>query len=110
MRTAILVILIAMGEVMANADANVTLLKARYTAAPGSDPEYAQGAIERYELPHREIEHFVWLIQVPSPGDASQWAGRLNEVVESRHGSFRVEIASDEERCKVESGEITLQK
>lgn len=95
---------------MIHADASATLLKARYTATAGSDPEYAQGAIERLELAHREIEHFVWLFEVPAPGDAARWARQLNEAVDAQHGSFRVEMASDEERRKVESGEITLQK
>jgi hypothetical protein len=111
MRTWFLVILIAMGGVMpALADPEVQLLKARYTAVPDSDPEYAQGAIERHELAHREIEHFVWLIQVPLPGDVAEWTRKLNDAVDARHGSFRVEKATDEERRKVESGEITLQK
>jgi hypothetical protein len=111
MRTWCLVSLIAMGGVMpAMADREVQLLKARYTAVPESDPEYAQGAIERHELPHREIEPFVWLIQVPSPGEPAEWTRRLNDAVDARHGSFRVENATDEERRRVESGEITLQK
>ena len=95
---------------MPNADSTAPLLKARYTPVPDSDPEYAQGAIERLELPHREIDRFVWLVQVPPPGDIAEWTRRLNEAVEGRHGSFRVDAASAEERRKVESGEIPLQK
>ena len=95
---------------MPEADVKDVLLEARYTAVEGSDPEYAQGAIERFELAHREVERMVWLIQVPSPGDRTEWERNLNGAVDSRHGSFRVAPATDEQRRKVESGEITLQK
>ena len=86
------------------------LLKALYTPVAGSDPEYAQGAIERNELAHREISHFVWIIEVPEPGDLEEWRRRLNAAVDASHGSFEVVAASDEERRQVECGEITLQK
>jgi hypothetical protein len=86
------------------------LLKALYTATPGSNPEYAQGAIERNELPHREITTFVWLIRVPDPGSPAEWERRLNDAVASEHGSFRVVEASPEEKRQVASGEITLQQ
>lgn len=86
------------------------LLKALYTATPGSDPEYAQGAIERNELPHREITTFVWLIRVSAPASTSEWNRRLNEAVAPEHGSFRVVEATPEEKRQVESGEITLQQ
>ena len=95
---------------MPNSDSTAELLKVRYLPLPNSDPEYAQGAIERLELPHREIERFLWLIQVPPPADVTEWTRRLNDAVEGRHGSFLVEGASAEERRKVESGEIPLQK
>ena len=85
------------------------LLKAHYTQVTGSDPEYAQGAIERNDLPHREISRFVWLIQVPGPDDPSEWQRRLNAAVDPKHGSFSVERASAEEQRRVKSGEITLQ-
>jgi hypothetical protein len=110
MRISFLLILIAVGGLMPTTDPNYDLLEARYTAVPGSDPEYAQGAIERHELAHREIEQFLWLIQVPAPADAAEWTRRLNEAVEPAHGAFRVEPASPERRRKVDSGEITLQK
>ena len=88
----------------------IILLKAHYTPVKGTDPEYAQGAIERNELPHREISRFVWLIGVPEPGDPSDWQQKLNATVDAKHGVFRVTPASEEEKRKVESGEITLQK
>jgi hypothetical protein len=86
------------------------LLKAHYTQVKGSDPEYAQGAIERNDLPHREIARFIWLIQVPEPGDPATWERKLNESVDRKHGSFRVMPATPEEQRKVDSGEIALQK
>ena len=89
---------------------SMLLLKALYTQVPGSDPEYAQGAIERNELAHREIARFVWLIEVPEPGDRDEWRRRLNAAVDATHGAFEVVDASDEERRGVECGEITLQK
>lgn len=88
----------------------LSLFKAIYLPLPDTDPEYGQGAIERNELAHRELERFVWLIEVPSPDDASEWQCRLNAAVDSNHGSFRVTEATDEEKKKVESGEITLQR
>lgn len=88
----------------------LSLLKAVYLPAPQSDPEYGQGAIERNELAHREIEPFVWLIDVPPPNDPAEWQCRLNEAVDPKHGSFHVIDATDEEKRKVESGEIRLQK
>ncbi len=86
------------------------LLKARYTAVPGTDPEYGQGAIERCEVRHRETEHFVWLILVDAPGDTAAWRTKLNEAVDPKHGSFAVERASPEEEEAVRSGKITLQR
>ena len=87
-----------------------TLLKAIYTPATDSDREYGQGAIERNELAHREIERNVWLIRVPDDAGPEVWQERLNEAVTRGHGSFRVVVASEDERKRVESGEITLQK
>jgi len=86
-----------------------TLLKAIYTPANESDREYGQGAIERNELAHREIERNVWLIRVPDDAGPEEWQERLNESARE-HGSFRVVVASEDERKRVESGEITLQK
>ena len=86
------------------------LLKAQYTQIEGTDPEYAQGAIEKNDVPHREIAHFIWLIAVPQPGEPKEWEERLNAAVDRHHGSFRVVAASDAEKRRVRSGEIALQK
>jgi len=90
--------------------AEAILLKARYTALAGTDIEYGQGAIERNELPHREIEPCVWLIRVPSPGNIATWTDRLNTAVDPKHGSFKVEPSSPDETRRVDSGEVTLQQ
>jgi len=55
--------------------AMTVLLKARYTSVPGTDPEYAQGAIERNELAHREVEQFVWVFE--AEGTPEEWERRL---------------------------------
>jgi hypothetical protein len=86
------------------------ILKARYTAVPGTDAEYGQGAIERCELRHREVERFVWLVAVDPPGDPAVWQKRLNGAVDPKHGRFAVERASDEEAEAVRSGKIVLQQ
>jgi hypothetical protein len=88
----------------------MVLLRAIYTPVNGSDPEYGQGAIERCELAHREIVRNVWLIEVSEPGDAGEWERKLNSAVDAKHGSFVVRRATAEDRRRVESGEITLQK
>jgi len=88
--------------------AMTVLLKARYTSIPGTDPEYAQGAIERNELAHREIEHFVWVFE--AEGEPSEWEHRLNATVDPKHGSFTVECATAEEEESVRNGTIALQK
>src|SRR4051794_28333994 len=90
--------------------AAIILLKAFYTPVKGADPEYGQSAIEKHDLPHREVARFVWLVRVPEPDDPRTWEDRLNADVDPKHGSFRVTAASEEEKRKVESGEITLQK
>jgi hypothetical protein len=91
-------------------DSDDVLLKARYTAVKDSDPEYGQGAIERNELRHREVEHFVWLLLVEAPGDPAEWQKKLNASVDGPHGSFTVSRASVEEAEQVRSGKITLQR
>jgi len=88
--------------------AMTVLLKARYTSIPGTDPEYAQGAIERNELAHREIEHFVWVFE--AEGEPEEWERRLNATVDPKHGSFTVECATAEEEEGVRNGTIALQK
>ena len=86
------------------------LLKARYTAVPGTDPEYAQGAIERCEVRHREIAHFVWLFAAEPAGEPGDWQKKLNENVDPKHGRFSVERATPEEEEAVRSGKIVLQR
>jgi hypothetical protein len=88
--------------------AMAVLLKAHYTAMPGTDPEYAQGAIERNELAHREIEHFVWVFE--AEGTPEEWEKRLNASVDPKHGSFTVECATADEEERVRNGTIQLQK
>lgn len=88
--------------------AMAVLLKARYTVVPGTDPEYAQGAIERNELSHREIEHFVWIFE--AEGSAEEWETKLNASVDPKHGSFTVECATAEEEERVRNGTIQLQR
>lgn len=105
-RTAIAVLLSFLAM---NAYAEGTLLKAVYSPVAGSDVEYGQGAIERQELAHREIARNVWLIRVEE-GTADEWQRRLSESAGKEHGSFKVTEPTDEERRRVESGEITLQK
>ena len=85
------------------------LLKAHYTQVAGTDPEYAQGAIERNELAHREIEHFVWIFEAEE-GTPEEWESRLNATVDPRHGSFAVECATAEEEERVRNGTIALQR
>ena len=85
------------------------LLKARYTAVPGTDPEYAQGAIERCEVRHREISRFVWLFAAEPDGTPGEWQERLNDNVDPKHGRFAVERATPEEEEAVRSGKIVLQ-
>ena len=86
------------------------ILKARYTQVPGTDAEYAQGAIERCDVYHREVERFVWLIAVEPPGDAAEWEAKLNANVSPKHGRFAVGRASAEEVEAVRSGKIVLQR
>ena len=75
----------------------------------GSDRELAQGAIERHDLRHREIEPRVWLIEVES-GSAAEWAERLTQALPKGSGRFEGKIATSEEIERVRRGEITLQR
>ena len=86
-----------------------TLLKAHYRQVEGTDPSYGQGAIERNELAHREVEPFLWLILVDD-GDTDDWRRRLDAVTDPKHGSWSVTKASPEEVEAVRSGKIKLQK
>jgi hypothetical protein len=84
------------------------VLKARYIAVEGTNPEYAQGAIERNELRHHPLPHLTWLILADrSPEDLQT---KLNAAVDPKHGSFAVECASEEEEKAVRSGKITMQR
>jgi len=86
------------------------LLKARYTSVEGTDPEYAQGAIERNELRHRPLPHLEWLILVDGPAGPAEWQAKLNAAVDPKHGSFTVECATAEEERAVREGRITMQR
>ena len=105
-----ILLLLALRAPEATAMHEDVLLKARYIAVEGTDPEYAQGAIERNELRHHPMPHFEWLILVEAPADAAEWRAKLNDAVDPKHGSFVVECASaaEEERA-VRSGKITMQ-
>jgi hypothetical protein len=85
-----------------------TVLKARYIAVEGTDPEYGQGAIERNELLHHPLPNLHWLII--ADGSAEELQAKLNAAVDPKHGSFVVECASAEEEEEVRSGKITLQR
>ena len=86
-----------------------TVLKARYIAVEGTDPEYGQGAIERNELLHHPLQHLQWLILVDA-GDPESWQAKLNAAVDPKHGSFVVECASVEEEKQARDGTITFQR
>jgi len=85
-----------------------TLLKARYIAVEGTNPEYGQGAIERNELLHHPLPHLQWLILADVSADELQV--RLNDAVDPKHGSFVVECATAEEEEAVRSGKLTMQR
>jgi hypothetical protein len=84
---------------------NQTLFEARFT---GPDAEYAQGAIERRELPHFPITKDVWIFA--ADGDPDTWQTRLNDSLGPHHGSFAVRCATAEEIDAVTSGQIELQR
>jgi hypothetical protein len=104
-----LALLIAASAEAMNHDRQI-LLKARYTRVAGTDVEYAQGAIEKNELAHREIETSVWLILVEAPASPAEWQTKLNAAVDPKHGCFTVEPATAEEERQLDAGELTLQK
>jgi len=85
-----------------------SVLKARYIAVEGTNPEYAQGAIERAELLHHPLPHLQWLILADDTPASLQ--SKLNDAVDPKHGSFVVECASEEEEKAVRSGKITMQR
>jgi hypothetical protein len=85
-----------------------SVLKARYIAVEGTDVEYGQGAIERNELLHHPLPHLAWLIVTDAT--PAELQSKLNAAVDSKHGSFVVECASEEEEKAVRAGKITMQK
>jgi len=85
------------------------LMRAKYTPAAGADREHGQGAIERLELAHREIEQNQWLIAAPDDS-IPDWTSRLNAALPEETGTFELSAASDEECEKVKTGEIQLQQ
>jgi hypothetical protein len=85
-----------------------SVLKARYIAVEGTDPEYGQGAIERSELLHHPLPHLTWLIVADvTPAELQS---KLNAAVDPKRGSFVVECASEEEEKAVQSGKIAMQR
>jgi hypothetical protein len=105
MKTVILFCLL----VITNMNAHAGLYQARYTPRPNTDVEYAQGAIERCELAHREIQPLLWLVGAEGV-DARDLADRLNAAVVPDVGTFQVEEATEEQCRQLEAGEIELQK
>jgi hypothetical protein len=105
-----ILLLLALHAPEATAVHDDVLLKARYTAVEGTDPEYGQGAIERNDLRHHPLPHLEWLILVDAPADAAEWQAKLNASIDPKHGSFVVECASAEEEKAVREGTIILQR
>lgn len=85
------------------------LMSATFTPATGADREHGQGAIERLELAHREIQQNLWLIATPDDS-VPEWTSRLNAVLPEGTGTFSLSVASEEETEKVRTGEIQLQQ
>lgn len=83
---------------------------ARFHLKPGAEVEYAQGAIERNELRHREIERNVWVFVTEEFVGASEWERRLNSALPPEIGRFEVSEADEELKSRVRSGEIQLQQ
>ena len=105
-----ILLLLALHAPKATAMNNDILLKARYIAVEGTDPEYGQSAIERNELRHHPMPHFEWLILVEAPADVAEWQAKLNAAVDRKHGSFVVECASAEDEAAMREGKITMQR
>ena len=91
-----------------HAPEDLTVLKARYIAVEGTNPEYGQGAIERNDLLHHPLPNLRWLIVADVSADELQ--AKLNDAVDPKHGSFLVECASAEEEEEVRSGKVTMQR
>ena len=105
-----ILLLLALHAPKATAMTNEVLLKARYTAVEGTDPEYGQGAIERNELRHHPLPHLEWLILTDAPVTPSELQAKLNDAVDPKHGSFVVESPTAQEEEQVRAGKITFQK
>jgi hypothetical protein len=105
-----ILLLLALHAPKATAMTNDVLLKARYTAAEGTDPEYGQGAIERNELRHHPLPHLEWLILADAPVSPSELQAKLNDAVDPKHGSFVVESPTADEEEQVRAGKITFQR
>ena len=85
-----------------------SVLKARYIAVEGTDPEHGQGAIERNEVLHHPLPHLTWMILADDTPASLQ--SKLNASVDPKHGSFVVECASEEEEAAVRSGKMPMQR
>lgn len=116
MRKIIVVICLSIAALSAAASSTVelegrpmSLMSAKFTPAAGADREHGQGAIERLELAHREVEQNRWLIATPDES-VPDWTARLNAVLTAGTGKFEVSVASEEECEKVRTGEIELQQ
>lgn len=107
---AFVVVMFAIPNIVMSSQHERIVLKAIYTPAEGADPEHGQGAIERCDLPHREIRRFIWLVLVDAPSSPDEWQERLNRALDRKHGSFRVVLPSPEEEEMVRSGKIEFQR
>lgn len=105
-----LITFVVVGFLSLNASAETIVRKALYFPVEGTDVEHGQGAIERNDLPHREVEPNVWFIRVPRPGSCEEWQRRLNASVDRRHGTFQVRELSRAEQERVDRGEIVFQQ
>ncbi len=106
----LILLLWALHAPKATAMTDDVLLKARYQLVPGTDPGYAQGAIERNDLRHRPMPGLQWLILVEGPADPATWQSRLNAAVDPKHGEFLVECPTAEEEAAVRAGTISFQQ
>ena len=102
--------IIVLFMVSMNPSEEMVVRKAVYFPVEGTDREHGQGAIERNELPHCEVEPNVWFIRVPAPGSCGEWQARLNRVVDRRYGKFEVRELSEEEHRRIERGEVRFQQ
>ncbi len=105
-----ILLVLALHAPKATAMTNDVLLKARYTAVEGTDPEYGQGAVERNELRHHPLPRLEWLILAEAPVSASELQRKLNDAVDPKHGSFVVVSPTAEEEEQVRSGKIMFQR